>query len=153
MTSQLSLQVKTWRPSVKWIRLDIKQAACPQVFVLHNKYILSRRRTTAPGWILTGCPAAISHESPATSSKNSSDAVNPEVLIIQFLIAHSLRFHLSPSDWTLDGCCSNVSWPGGSFPLCSAKKEKGRSGERSWDGRCLRFCPISAQIHCKIPSL
>ena len=57
----------------------------------------------------------------------------------------SLALFLSvpPCGCTLDGCCWNVSWPGGSFRVCCARKERGRSGGRSWDGKWLRFCLIS----------
>lgn len=54
-----------------------------------------------------------------------------------------------PSACTLDRCCSDVSWPGGSFHVYCAKKERRRSGERGWDGKWLRFSLISAPIHCK----
>lgn len=54
-----------------------------------------------------------------------------------------------PSARTSDGCCNDVSWPGGSFRVCCAWKERRKCGGRSWGGKWLRFCLISAPIHCE----
>lgn len=53
-----------------------------------------------------------------------------------------------PSACISDECCGNVSWPGGNFHVCCARKERRMSGGRSCAAKWLRFSRISAPIHC-----
>lgn len=51
-----------------------------------------------------------------------------------------------PSVCISDGCSRDVSWPGGSFHVWCAGRERGTLGERSWSGEWQKFCPTSTPI-------
>jgi len=84
---------------------------------------------------------------PVTSCENSFGFVTASVPIMQFFIA--LFPSVPPPACSSDGCCGDVCWPGGSFPVCCARKERRRHGGRSWGGGWLRFCRISAPTRCQ----
>lgn len=65
---------------------------------------------------------------------------------ISFLLLTSLLPSVPPSACALDGCCSGVSEPGGSFQAYSGRKGRRSCGGRGWAKKWPRFSRISTPI-------